>query len=462
MAVYGAFVIAFWDFSIDDVFISFRYAENLTDGYGLVFNPGDSPVEGYSNFLWVLLLAFTYKLGWPTYLVAKVIGVIFTLATAGLWSWFFRNDTRPVVWLAAPIFLICPITALWAVSGLELGLYAFLVASVVISLLGQSGLHHSRWVYPSLVLLVLCRPEGFIIGAVAVLLASYTDLRETTLNIKVRAFQLGTVIATTLSLMAFRVYIFGYPLPNTIYAKTGGDAVLSGLSMLGITVLPLLPAVALLLWKSRTLFSGPVDRSVIIMAGLFLSQLAISSMINPVMNFHQRYLIAYLPLLLIVALSAVAGFQGRRLRLLLTGIVAGSLLASLVSITESLDREAKIAAAQLQTVEVLSQLPDSATVALSDAGRIPYYADNYFYDIWGLADERTGQEGFDPLRAMLLFPDYFLMVGFLRPDSTPEFRFGTERMIAEYDIFARAYRRIAVGKPPDARTTDSGYYYFIY
>src|SRR5688572_25266220 len=44
-------------FLTDDAFISFRYARNLARGAGLVFNPGEAPVEGYTNFLWVLLLA---------------------------------------------------------------------------------------------------------------------------------------------------------------------------------------------------------------------------------------------------------------------------------------------------------------------------------------------------------------------------------------------------------------------
>ena len=39
-----------------DAFISFRYARNLLEGHGLVWNPGER-VEGYSNFLWVLELA---------------------------------------------------------------------------------------------------------------------------------------------------------------------------------------------------------------------------------------------------------------------------------------------------------------------------------------------------------------------------------------------------------------------
>jgi hypothetical protein len=48
---------AHYIFLTDDAFISFRYARNLSQGYGLVFNPGLERVEGYSNFLLVLLLA---------------------------------------------------------------------------------------------------------------------------------------------------------------------------------------------------------------------------------------------------------------------------------------------------------------------------------------------------------------------------------------------------------------------
>ena len=43
-------------FGSDDAFISYRYAENLFNGHGIVFNPGER-VEGYSNFLYVLLMA---------------------------------------------------------------------------------------------------------------------------------------------------------------------------------------------------------------------------------------------------------------------------------------------------------------------------------------------------------------------------------------------------------------------
>jgi arabinofuranosyltransferase len=40
----------------DDGFISFRYAQNLAEGRGLVYNAGEY-VEGYTNLLWTLALA---------------------------------------------------------------------------------------------------------------------------------------------------------------------------------------------------------------------------------------------------------------------------------------------------------------------------------------------------------------------------------------------------------------------
>ena len=49
-------------FLTDDAFISFRYVRNLLEGHGLVFNPGEY-VEGYTNFLWVVVLAIPHWLG---------------------------------------------------------------------------------------------------------------------------------------------------------------------------------------------------------------------------------------------------------------------------------------------------------------------------------------------------------------------------------------------------------------
>ncbi|MDW8173780.1 MAG: hypothetical protein RML73_14985, partial [Anaerolineae bacterium] len=41
----------------EDSMISMRYAWNFVQGHGLVWNVGEAPVEGYTNFLWVLVMA---------------------------------------------------------------------------------------------------------------------------------------------------------------------------------------------------------------------------------------------------------------------------------------------------------------------------------------------------------------------------------------------------------------------
>ncbi|NJM09071.1 hypothetical protein HC891_27060 [Candidatus Gracilibacteria bacterium] len=68
----------------DDAFISFRYAQNLAQGNGLVYNLGER-VEGYTNFLWTLLAALVLVLGGEivffTYLAGVIIGLALLLLT---------------------------------------------------------------------------------------------------------------------------------------------------------------------------------------------------------------------------------------------------------------------------------------------------------------------------------------------------------------------------------------------
>src|SRR5499426_1296174 len=49
----------------DDAMVSMRYARNLANGYGLVWNPGGERVEGYTNPLWVLYMSLIHLLPIP-------------------------------------------------------------------------------------------------------------------------------------------------------------------------------------------------------------------------------------------------------------------------------------------------------------------------------------------------------------------------------------------------------------
>src|SRR5437870_1567913 len=49
----------------DDAMISMRYAKNLAQGFGLVWNPLGERVEGYTNLLWVLYMTLWHFLPIP-------------------------------------------------------------------------------------------------------------------------------------------------------------------------------------------------------------------------------------------------------------------------------------------------------------------------------------------------------------------------------------------------------------
>src|SRR5262245_59619807 len=65
----------------DDAFISFRYARQLLDGHGLVFNVGER-VEGYTNLLWVLEMALFGAVGVPMPAASVGLSVLATLGCA--------------------------------------------------------------------------------------------------------------------------------------------------------------------------------------------------------------------------------------------------------------------------------------------------------------------------------------------------------------------------------------------
>ena len=63
----------YFNFTQDDAFISYRYVKNFTSGNGLVFNSGER-VEGYTNFLWIIVLSIFSELGLNIIVISKILG----------------------------------------------------------------------------------------------------------------------------------------------------------------------------------------------------------------------------------------------------------------------------------------------------------------------------------------------------------------------------------------------------
>ena len=82
---------------IDDAYITFRYARNLAEGLGLVYNPGEW-VLGTTAPLWAMLLGGGYRLGltdlpW----LATIVSAVCDAATVALLvSLCLRMGWRPI------------------------------------------------------------------------------------------------------------------------------------------------------------------------------------------------------------------------------------------------------------------------------------------------------------------------------------------------------------------------------
>ena len=110
------------DFRVDDAYISFSYAKNLASGRGLVFSEG-MLVEGYSNFLWVVLTALGYVFvatNDDPFSVVRVFAFVFLLTMGLLTYKLARRNSSSFVSLCA-VLLLFSSTDLFraAASGLE-------------------------------------------------------------------------------------------------------------------------------------------------------------------------------------------------------------------------------------------------------------------------------------------------------------------------------------------------------
>ncbi len=216
VAVFAALVFSFGLSIHDDAFISFRYARNLADGHGLVFNPGER-VEGYTNFSWTVLFAAVMALGLNPLSAAPVLGVLAgagaLVATGALVRPAGRAGIVGLVVLGTNASF-----ALEAAQGLETCLFSALVGAAVV--LRCRELDGGRVGGAGLIcgLAVLTRPEGALVFAI--LEGVPWVMRSTTVRERLPS-ALGFA-ACFVPHMAFRVSFYGDVVPNTFHAKVSG------------------------------------------------------------------------------------------------------------------------------------------------------------------------------------------------------------------------------------------------
>lgn len=235
LAILGAVVLfllhiaLYKGFIVDDAFITFRYVQQWVHGNGLVYNVGER-VEGYSNFLWVILLSPFAYCGLDVVLAAKGLGLLLSLLTLYLlWNVSCTLEGPKVaIWLLA---LSGPFAA-WTMGGLETPLYTFLLLLSGTVFLREEE-RKRGWASGILWgLLAMTRPEGILFALIAI---AFRLWQIGTHGSGARADDLLRLVGfgiLVLPYFTWRWVYYGYPLPNTVYAKSLGlhpRALLEGL-----------------------------------------------------------------------------------------------------------------------------------------------------------------------------------------------------------------------------------------
>ncbi len=446
----------------DDAYISYRYARNLVEGHGLVYNAGER-VEGYSNFLYTLLIALG-MLAIPDhriYYFSVVVNAIFMSAALIVFSLAMRRRHGNATGLvAAFLFALFPALWSWVASGLETPLIVLLQIIIWLSaerLVAEDGSRSlSRGVLcAAMVLSILARADGFIAPGLAI---GYLLLKR---RWKDALFGAAVVVVTVGVYFGWRMAYYGYLLPNTYYAKVAGplftrfklalkqlilESPYNG--MLPYFVIVLLAADKLILdfLRERRQAIQKVGFELVFAAGLMATWFYIGGD-----RFRERFLVVIfalgLSLFFKLNLSGVARWQ-------IMGVVVPVLLMFHVLpfardprfdyMLDKYDRWVLLG-------EYLGEHHSGQVLAIDAAGKVPFYSRLETIDMLGLNDETighmpveeflaAGHTKFDPEYVFSRSPD--LIAAWLNPDLNMDW--GLDR--ARYEVEGYRLRYVVNGE----------------
>ena len=219
----------------DDGMISLKYALNLANGNGLVWNEGEY-IEGFSNPLWVMIMALIISIVGQNIapLVIQLIG-LFSLLFSGFYIYSivqiinkkFELNYRYLSLLPTFLFWSYYPISYWSIGGMEVSLLTILLVSITYYCLKHIFENGDRFIYYKiftfLSIAYLTRPDGFLSMLPLLLMVTFYDYIS---NKKINFYILiksSIVFVVTISLVIlFRYMYYGDFVPNTYHLKVDG------------------------------------------------------------------------------------------------------------------------------------------------------------------------------------------------------------------------------------------------
>jgi hypothetical protein len=462
----------------DDAMISMRYAKNLANGYGLVWNPGGERVEGYTNPLWVFFMALFHllplsesKISLPIQLSGMGFLLINLFCVKKIADFLSKGDrfaSLTAVFLTAFYYPLI----FWSLRGMEVSVLVCIVnLSIWLALRSVHAGRPSMVMYLILGIATLVRPD-LIVTAISILVyVLVVDPR----NRRGNAVLGFTVLFSFVLLQtAFRLTYFGEFLPNTYYLKMTGYPALLRISR-GLIVTPKFLCTMIPLVLLAPFVYGFLRRNsqALLLFWIFSTQMLYSIYVGgdawELWGRSNRYVVIAVPALFIllgctlaemrrlfsdseysnaiplsekgVTLSAIALVLGAQLSfnaIPSTGEFKEWLLLDRPYMADA-DQESAETALMLKRITT----PD-ATIAVTSSGVLPYFSDRTAIDLLGKNDKKIARQKMRQLsddskvlyKYRAFYPghlkwDYSYSIGYLQPDVIVRL-WGPEQEAAPY------------------------------
>lgn len=478
--VFALLQVHAWGFLHDDTMISLRYAVNFHEHRSLVWNLGEY-VEGYTNFLHVILAAGLIEAGVDPILSARLVNAT---AWAGIVALLLGHPRtlggREASVVAAVLAGTAAPIVVWVHGGLEAPLLAFLVLALALTTLrGLQGDTRPRLLALAGVLAALAmltRTDAALFGLASfVALTVAGDLRSAWR----RAVPfLVPFLAVMLAHIGWRLSYYGDLLPNTFYAKASGvpwlgwqfPLVYLSDFLVQLPYVPVALAAGLMTRFGRHAFAARVY-----LAGSVLLYVAYVLKVGGDHMPQLRLFVPTIPLaaVLVALLHAGAGQWRARISYLLTGAVALQLVFAPPWAPRGMDHAAAVGLAVGDYIQ--QAWPAGSVIATNSAGALAYRnLDKGFIDMLGLNDRiiaRTevreittswqhipGHGKGNGAYVLDRAPDYIILRGARGDEDLPPFL--SDQQIEADPRFAACYRAQTVQIPigPDhpamVRSTD--------
>lgn len=397
----------------EDAAMLMRYAQHLAAGHGIVWNIGEPPVDGATDFLFMAASAGLIKLGFTVGQAVRGLAFVSHLLTVLLVYWGNRrihNGNLPFSFLSG-IYLAVGTGFSYVIAYFGTPFFALAAASTwTLGLLLMKRQDSPFWLSLAFALsgLVtgLIRPEGVILASL--MLLAVVVMRGIKSSLSIIAVFGVVFLVLGGAYFLWRWDYFGYPLPNPFYKKGEEGWKWDTFSVsLWNTLRLSLPVVFAFILGFR---ARETTKTALVYLIPIIGFAAAFGLVSDEMNYGARFQYATLPLALLSWIPLVRGFgldwlnpPSRRER----GVYAAALIGvSACLVCYSWFQNCFLVMSQrscgtpyerdgrLEMARMLAEFRGKGyIIATTEAGLLPYYSGWLAIDTWGLNDQYIAHNG---------------------------------------------------------------------